>query len=77
LTSKIVTDYLLELKMQGKTIIISTHIFSLVEKICDRVGIIINGKLVKTGTLDSIIDKDIDLETVFFNLFLLESGAGS
>ncbi len=74
LTAKVVTDYLIDLKKQGKTIIVSTHIFSLVEKICDRVGIIINGKLVKSGTLDSIIDKDIDLETVFFNLFMLESG---
>lgn len=39
------TDFLLDLKEQGKTIIVSTHIFSLVEKICDRVGIIINGQM--------------------------------
>ena len=33
LTAKVVTDFLLDLKEQGKTIIVSTHIFSLVEKI--------------------------------------------
>ena len=44
LTAKTVTDYLQELREEGKTIIISTHIMSLVTKICDRVGIIINGK---------------------------------
>ena len=44
ITAKTVTDFLLELRKEGKTIILSTHIFSLVEKLCDRVGIIIDGK---------------------------------
>ena len=44
ISAKTVTDFLLELKRQGKTVILSTHIFSLVEKLCDRVGIIKNGK---------------------------------
>lgn len=34
LTAKTVTDFLLELRSQGKTVILSTHIFSLVEKLC-------------------------------------------
>ena len=33
LTAKVVTDFLLELKKEGKSIIVSTHIFSLIEKI--------------------------------------------
>lgn len=36
-----VIDYLKELKTNGKTIIISTHIFEVVEKVADRVGIVI------------------------------------
>lgn len=44
-SSKMVIDYLKELKTNGKTIIISTHIFEVVEKVADRVGIVINGKL--------------------------------
>lgn len=41
LTARVVTDFLLQLKAEGKTVIVSTHIFSLIERICDRVGIII------------------------------------
>ena len=40
-SSKMVIDYLKELKTNGKTIIISTHIFEVVEKVADRVGIVI------------------------------------
>ena len=47
ITAKTVTDFLLELKKDGKTILLSTHIFSLVEKLCDRVGIIMDGKMIK------------------------------
>ncbi len=75
LTAKVVTDYLKELRDAGKTIIISTHIFSLVERICDRVGIIINGKLLVNAPLSDIATSEADLETVFFNLVQAESEA--
>lgn len=75
-TAKIVTDYLLELKKQGKSIIISTHIMSLVEKLCDRVGLIFNGKMVICDTLDKVLDSvpSKDLEEVFIKLYQ-EEGA--
>lgn len=65
ITAKTVTDFLIELKKLGKTVILSTHIFSLVEKLCDRVGIIIDGKMVLCDRLDNIT-KDMSLEEVFF-----------
>jgi len=68
LTAKVVTDFLLELKAAGKTIILSTHIFSLVEKLCDRVGVIINGKLVALDTLENLT-KEKNLEDKFFDLY--------
>jgi sodium transport system ATP-binding protein len=68
LTAKIVTDFLLELKKQGKTVIISTHIFSLIEKICDRVGVIINGQMVVCGSLEQI-QAGMTLEDRFFELY--------
>lgn len=68
LTAKVVTDFLIELKEQGKCIIVSTHIFSLVEKICDRVAIIIDGKLISEGDL-SELTKDTSIEDYFFNLY--------
>ena len=73
ITAKIVTDFLLDLKKEGKTIIISTHIFSLVEKLCDRVGIIFNGKMIKDDTLENLT-KEKPLEDVFFELYNQEVG---
>lgn len=68
LTAKVVTDFLCELKGQGKSIIVSTHIFSLIEKLCDRVGIIIGGKMAAEGTLGEITGGN-DLEDVFFEIY--------
>ena len=68
ITAKVVTDFLLELKKQGKTVIVSTHIFSLVEKICDRVGIIINGKMTVCDTLEAVCGGK-SLEDRFFDLY--------
>ena len=69
LTAKVVTDFLIELKERGKTVIVSTHIFSLVEKICDRVGIIIDGKMIACDTLSAVCDGKT-LEDRFFDLYL-------
>ena len=68
LTARTVTDYLQELRSEGKTIILSTHIFSLVERLCDRVGIIIDGKMTVCGTLDEVCD-GMPLEDRFFELY--------
>ena len=73
ITAKTVTDFLIELKNEGKTIILSTHIFSLVEKLCDRVGIIIDGKMVVSDTLENIT-KDKNLEDAFFDLYFAKGG---
>jgi len=73
ITAKTVTDFLQELKSQGKTIIISTHIFSLVEKLCDRVGIIINGKMTVSDTLENLTGGR-SLEEVFFDIYKAEVG---
>lgn len=68
LTAKVVTDFLSELKSMGKSIILSTHIFSLVEKLCDRVSIIIDGKAVADGTLEEICAGET-LEHRFFEIY--------
>lgn len=76
LTARSVTDYLIELKNKGKTVILSTHILSVVEKLCDRVGIIINGKMKVSDSLDNIIKNhpENDLEEIFFSLVKEEMG---
>jgi len=68
LTAKIVTDFLTDLKNDGKTIIISTHIFSLIEKLCDRVGIIIDGKMIVCDDLSAVCNGK-NLEDRFFDIF--------
>ena len=68
LTARTVTDYLQELRSEGKTIILSTHIFSLVERLCDRVGIIIDGRMVACGTLDEVCD-GLSIEDRFFEMY--------
>ncbi|HKL80342.1 MAG TPA: ABC transporter ATP-binding protein [Mobilitalea sp.] len=74
-TARNVTDYLKLLRQEGKTVIISTHIMSEAEKLCDRIGIIINGLLVLEGTLAEILEKTHtkDLEDAFFELFKLHN----
>ena len=75
ITAKTVTDFLLELKSQGKTVILSTHIFSLVEKLCDRAGIIINGKMVACDTLANLTAEK-SLEDAFFDLYAENTEGG-
>ena len=69
ITAKVVTDFLLDLKAQGKTVIVSTHIFSLIEKICDRVGIIINGKMIECDSLENMTNEK-NLEDKFFDIYV-------
>lgn len=68
LTAKTVTDFLLTLKNEEKTIILSTHIFELVEKLCDRVGIIIYGQMRLSESVEDLLKVD-RLENIFFKLF--------
>ena len=68
ITARVVTDFLQELKKEGKSILISTHIFELVEKICDRVGIIINGKMIVSGNLEEV-KNGMSLEDRFFEIY--------
>ena len=75
ITARTVTDFLQELRRQGKTILLSTHIFSLVESLCDRVGVIIDGKMAACGTLAQV-QGGKSLEDRFFDLYLEKVGDG-
>lgn len=77
ITAKTVTDYLLALKKQGKTIIISTHIMHLAERLCDRIAIILEGEIHEIGTAKEIMARTntTNLEDAFFILFERAGGA--
>ncbi|HNR13517.1 MAG TPA: ABC transporter ATP-binding protein [Thermodesulfobacteriota bacterium] len=73
---KEVRDIILHLKDKGKTIIFSTHILSDVETVCDRVGLLINGRLKDCGLLEDLLApkiksyemclKDLSQETLLY-----------
>lgn len=48
-------EIILSLKQQGKTIFFNSHVLSDVEKICDRVAILVQGELVCVGSLDDLL----------------------
>jgi sodium transport system ATP-binding protein len=75
ITSKVVTDFLVELKKQGKSVILSTHIFNLAESLCDRIGIIIDGKMVACDTVQAVTGERT-LEETFFDIYRNVTGEG-
>ncbi len=72
LTSKQVTDYLIELKNEGHSIILSTHIFSVAESLCDEIAILIDGKIAAQGDVKYLTElaEAKNFEEAFFNLYV-------
>jgi len=61
-----VRDIILELKREGKTVMFSTHILSDAEMLCDRVGVIVGGKLRGMGAPEQLVDvKTQGMEILF------------
>lgn len=56
-----------ELCTQGTSVFFSTHILDVAEKLCDKVGIIKSGEIVKIGSMEEI-KGDTSLENVFLEL---------
>ena len=56
-----------ELCNNGGAIFFSTHVLEVAEKLCDKVAIIKNGKLIKSGTMEEV-KGDSSLENVFLEL---------
>lgn len=54
LNEEIFKNHLINLKKRGKSILLSSHILSEVEKVADRIAIIREGKIIETGTLEEM-----------------------
>ena len=54
-----VKEVILDLRGRGRTVFFSTHILSDAESLCDRVGLLRDGRLVTTGRLDEILRIDV------------------
>ncbi|OPX18302.1 hypothetical protein BXT86_01800 [candidate division WOR-3 bacterium 4484_100] len=61
---KEIKDLILEQKQKGKTIFFSSHILPDAEVICDRIGIIIEGKIMKVGELKQLLKKGIKTDEI-------------
>ena len=72
LTSKQVTDYLKELKAQGHAIILSTHIFSVAEELCDEIAILVDGRIAAQGTVEQLVKQAgvENFENAFFKIYV-------
>ena len=65
--SHILKQMMRELCDDGGAIFFSTHVLEVAEKLCDKVAIIKNGKLIKSGTMEEV-KGDSSLENVFLEL---------
>lgn len=54
LMERVFQQCVLEVKNEGSSVLLSSHILSEVEKLCDRVGIIRQGQLIETGSLNEL-----------------------
>jgi len=56
----LVKDIILDLKKRGKCVFFSTHITDDVEKVCDRVGVIVKGNLVAVDRVENILKSGVE-----------------
>ena len=63
-----VRDIILGLKKQGRTVFFSTHILSDAEMLCDRVAVLVDGKLQGTGSPGEIVSIEVQAMEVFFEI---------
>ena len=70
MAARTIVDFIRECRKLGKTVILSTHVMSEVEKLCDVIGIIHNGTLLAEGTPSQLRDthRESDLEEVFVKI---------
>jgi len=62
---RMITEVILDLRKEGKTVFFSSHILSDVERLCDRIGILHKGELLFSGTVHEVAQNDTSLENAF------------
>jgi len=69
-SARILREILLQFRGEGKSVVFSTHVLALAETICDRVGVIYNGRIIAEGTVEQLkeLAHEESLEDVFLKL---------
>ena len=57
-----------QLKAQGTTILLNSHLLSEVERVCDTVAILVRGRVLKEGPINELVPEGTSLEQVFMEL---------
>ena len=75
-SARIIKDFLHKLKLQGVTTIMSTHILEIAQAVCDRVGIMYQGKLLALGNMDELREMSKMPSSGLEDIFLKLTGTG-
>ncbi len=71
-SARLIKDILRQMAERGTAVFLSTHILEIAERMCDRIGIINEGKLIAVGTMEELrtLDKSgqASLEDIFLSL---------
>jgi ABC-2 type transport system ATP-binding protein len=70
-----VRDIILDLKRRGATVFFSTHILSDAEMLCDRVAVLVEGKLQSVGAPNEIVPFEVQSMEIMFEIVEGSSGA--
>ena len=62
--SRQIRDLILELKAQGITIVVTSHLLEQIQEVCDHVGIMSNGRMVREGTLQELITVETQTQII-------------
>ncbi len=75
-SARIVKDLLHELRAQGVTTLMSTHVLEIAEAICDRIAIMYQGRILALGSMDELRQKASLPGSGLEDVFLKLTGAG-
>jgi ABC-2 type transport system ATP-binding protein len=62
-----IRDLILDLKKRGKTVLLTSHLLEQVQEICDRVGIMARGEMIREGALGDLVSVKNQTEFVIEN----------
>ena len=75
-SARIVKDFLHELKAQGVTTILSTHVLEIAEAVCDRIGIMYQGNILALGNMEQLRQRASMPGSGLEEIFLKLTGTG-
>ena len=70
ISARTIVAFIRECRQSGKTVVFSTHVMSEAEKLCDKIGIIHDGRLLAEGSLEELRARygHADLEEIFMRV---------